>query len=67
MLAQFTEQQLREIAATCQEFEHVISAMGYGYSLLNVSPETYIRRCCDCVNWSDGYCAIFQRELTRWH
>jgi len=57
------EQQLRRIAEECSEFEHVINAMGYGYSLLNVSPDSYIRRCSDCINWLDGSCKIFRREL----
>ncbi len=46
-----SEKQLRNIASECQEFEHIINAMGYGYSLLNVSPDAFVRRCSDCVNW----------------
>ena len=29
-----TETELRAIACECEEFDHVIQAMGYGYSLL---------------------------------
>ncbi len=56
------ETKLRAIAGECTEFDHVIQAMGYGYSLVNVSPENFIRRCSDCVYWDDGHCAIFLRE-----
>lgn len=59
----YTEEQLRNTAQECQEFEHIISAMGYGYSLLNVAPDTLIRRCGDCVYWFDGNCHIFQSKL----
>lgn len=61
--ANYNEQQLRNIAEECQEFEHIINAMGYGYSLLNVSPDNYVRRCTDCVNWAGGSCSIFQHEI----
>ena len=37
MQANYSIEQLREIAEECREFEHVINAMGYGFSLLNVS------------------------------
>ncbi|VBB07925.1 Hypothetical protein LUCI_3190 [Lucifera butyrica] len=59
----YEEEQLITIAAECREFEHIINAMGYGYSWLNVSPDDFVRRCSDCVNWLDGSCEIFQREL----
>jgi hypothetical protein len=62
----YTERQVRGIAEECREFEHIINAMGYGYSLLNVSPETYIRRCPDCVNWLGGSCGIFSDEIKEW-
>ncbi|BBB93050.1 MAG TPA: hypothetical protein PKA28_01550 [Methylomusa anaerophila] len=62
-MSKYTEKQLESIAAECQEFEHIINAMGYGYSLLNVSPDKYIRRCTDCVHWFDGSCGIFQKEI----
>ncbi|SFL40025.1 hypothetical protein [Pelosinus propionicus] len=57
-----SEQRLREIAGKCLEFEHIINAMGYGYSLLNVSPNDFVRRCSDCVNWFGGECVIYQHE-----
>jgi hypothetical protein len=63
MKNKYNEQELRNIARECQEFEHIINAMGYGYSLLNVSPDNYVRRCNDCVNWMGGQCNIFQHEL----
>ena len=59
----YCEKQLQGIAEECQEFEHVITAMGYGYSLLNVSPDNFVRRCNDCVNWMGSDCEIFQREI----
>ncbi len=59
----YNEQQLRDIAEECQEFEHIISAMGYGYSMLNVSPDDFVRRCTDCINWADSNCDIFQHEI----
>jgi len=58
--------QLRSIAAECQAFEHVIAAMGYGYSLLNVSEKNFEARCDYCVNWEDSHCDIFRREITQW-
>lgn len=61
------EEQLRNIAEECREFEHIINAMGYGYSLLNVSPRDFTRRCTDCVNWLGGSCEIFQREIAERH
>jgi hypothetical protein len=62
----YSEDQLRGIATECQEFEHIINAMGYGYSLLNVTPDNYVRRCNDCVNWTDSHCEIFRREISQW-
>ncbi|SDD42064.1 hypothetical protein [Sporomusa acidovorans] len=63
----FSEEQLRTIAEECQEFEHIITAMGYGYSLLNVSADNYVRRCPDCVHWLSGTCNIFRKEIVQWH
>lgn len=63
MKISYSEKQLRDIAKECQEFEHIINAMGYGYSLLNVSPNNFVRRCNDCVNWFGSDCSIFQHEL----
>lgn len=63
MERRYCEKQLRSIAQECQEFEHIINAMGYGYSMLNVSPDDFIRRCSDCVNWADGSCRIFLNEI----
>lgn len=62
----YQEAQLRAIAEECREFEHIINAMGYGYSLLNVSAESFSRRCPDCIHWASSACDIFQREITRW-
>lgn len=59
------EEELRKIAGECLEFEHIINAMGYGYSLLNVSPGAFVRRCSDCVNWFAGECVIYQREIRK--
>lgn len=59
----YSEETLSNIAKECQEFEHIISAMGYGYSFLNVSPDNFTRICSDCVNWLGGSCDIFQSEL----
>lgn len=67
MKNRFTEKQVSEIAKDCTEFEHVINAMGYGYSLLNVSPGDFKRRCPDCTHWLDGSCEIFQKEIIQWH
>jgi hypothetical protein len=61
---QYPMEKLCDIAAECAEFEHVIAAMGYGCSLLNVSPDRFIRKCDDCVNWQAGSCGIFQKELS---
>ena len=66
MKIDYNEQQVQAIAAECQQFEHVINAMGYGYSFLNVSPENYARRCPDCVYWLGGSCDIFQDEIIMW-
>lgn len=63
----YNEEQLCGIAEECQEFEHIINAMGYGYSLLNVSPRDFARRCTDCVNWLGGSCEIFERKISGWH
>ncbi|HMM20492.1 MAG TPA: hypothetical protein PKA10_07110 [Selenomonadales bacterium] len=63
MEKQYPERQVRTIAEECREFEHVINAMGYGYSLLNVSEDKFIRRCPDCVNWLGGSCGIFRDEI----
>ena len=63
MQANYSIEQLREIAEECREFEHVINAMGYGFSLLNESDKTFVRRCDECVNWQDGYCQIFAKEI----
>jgi len=62
----YQEEQLRGIAEECQEFEHVISAMGYGFSMLNVAPERFLRRCPDCVHWLGGSCNIFLHEKAEW-
>jgi hypothetical protein len=61
----YSENQLRDIATECKEFEHIINAMGYGYSLLNVSPNTFVRRCSDCINWFNSECDIFQKEIKK--
>jgi len=66
MKSKYQERQLAGIARECQEFEHIICAMGYGYSLLNVSEEDYHRRCDDCVHWLSGTCNIFQDEIHNW-
>lgn len=65
MKQSYSEQRLKVIAAHCDHFEHIISAMGYGYSLLNVSPKTFERRCDDCVHWADSSCTIFQDFIER--
>ena len=65
-MEKYTQNQLRSIAEECQEFEHIINAMGYGYSLLNISAENFGRRCTDCTNWLDGSCRIFQEEISQW-
>lgn len=57
------DKKLKDIAEECQEFEHIITAMGYGYSLLNVSSDDFVRRCNDCVNWQESDCEIFQSEI----
>lgn len=67
MKNRYCDRQLRGIAVECQEFEHIIAAMGYGYSLLNVAPGELMRRCSDCVHWFDGDCKIFQQEIRQWH
>ncbi|MDR3564831.1 MAG: hypothetical protein P4N59_25830 [Negativicutes bacterium] len=62
MKKDYSEDQVRDIASECREFEHVINAMGYGYSFVNVKPETYARRCPDCVRWLGGSCRIYKAE-----
>ncbi len=62
----YTEKQLKSIAKECTEFEHIINAMGYGCSLLNISPDKYERRCSDCINWLDGSCKIFKKEFSQY-
>lgn len=66
MTNRYTEEQVLAIAKQCHEFEHVINAMGYGYSLLNVSPNNFKRRCPDCTKWQAGFCNIFEKELSQW-
>lgn len=61
----YDEENVRAIAEECREFEHVISAMGYGYSFVNVSAESYRRRCPDCVHWLGGTCRIYLGELSQ--
>ena len=63
MEMKYQEEELRSIARECSRFEHIISAMGYGYSLLNVSENNFIRRCPDCVLWLGGSCDIFMDEI----
>lgn len=67
MTKKYPEEQLLAIAKECNEFEHIINAMGYGYSLLNISPEDYKRRCTDCTHWLDASCRIFLSEISQWH
>jgi hypothetical protein len=62
----YQEEELRGIAEECREFEHVINAMGYGYSWVNVSFDNFIRRCPDCVHWLGGSCGIFLHEADEW-
>jgi len=66
MIKEYTERQLQSIAGECQQFEHIINAMGYGYSLLNVSADDFTRRCTDCTYWLGGSCDIFQKEISQW-
>jgi hypothetical protein len=61
-----TLEQLRGISRECQAFEHVIAAMGYGYSFLNVSEKDFEARCDYCVHWQDSHCDIFRGELGQW-
>jgi hypothetical protein len=63
MDGQYDEEVLLAIAGKCGEFDHIISAMGYGYSLLNVSANNFQRRCSDCVHWLGGSCNIFRESL----
>ena len=65
-MEKYTQGQLCSIAEECQEFEHIINAMGYGYSLLNVSEKNFKRRCTDCTKWLGGSCTIFQKEISQW-
>ena len=55
-----SDARLCTIARNCNHFEHIIAAMGYGYSLLNVAPRNFERRCDDCVHWENSACSIFQ-------
>lgn len=66
MTKQFSDQQLQAIAQECNAFEHIISAMGYGYSIVNVSEFDFVRRCSDCIHWADGQCGIFAGEIRLW-
>ena len=66
MAKHINDQQLRGIAQECDEFEHIISAMGYGYSIVNVSEYDFVRRCSDCIHWADGECVIFAGEIHLW-
>ncbi len=66
MLIDHKDQRLRKIAEECREFEHIINAMGYGYSLLNVSEADFVRRCSDCIHWEDSHCSIFESEIHHW-
>jgi len=59
----YCKKELQSIAQECQKFEHIITAMGYGYSLLNVSPNDFVRRCNDCIYWLGSDCEIFQHEI----
>ncbi|MDU2064209.1 MAG: hypothetical protein E6713_05135 [Sporomusaceae bacterium] len=63
---EYPEEILLKIAEECQKFEHIINAMGYGYSLLNVSAQDFKQRCNDCVYWYHGTCKIFRKELSQW-
>lgn len=64
MYLKYSIKDLYEIAKECNEFEHVINAMGYGYSLINVSEASFTRKCDDCVKWQNGHCGIFVNELS---
>lgn len=66
MKKDYPEQQLLSIAQECSEFEHLINAMNYGSSLLNISPDNCQRRCPDCTHWLNASCGIFQNEISRW-
>jgi len=63
MILTYSEKELKSIADECHEFEHIITVMGYGYSLLNVSSDDFVRRCNDCVNWQGGDCEIFRNTV----
>lgn len=65
MEKRFDEAQVRAIAGECREFEHVINAMGYGFSLLNVAEDSLARRCPDCVHWLGGSCRIYRDEMAQ--
>ncbi len=65
MEKRYSEEEVRTVAGECREFEHVINAMGYGYSWVNVTTEGFARRCPDCVHWLGGSCRIFQGEIGR--
>lgn len=62
----YAEKQLTGIAKECREFEHLINAVNYGSSWLNISPDDCQRRCPECTQWLNGSCEIFQREISRW-
>lgn len=64
-MAKYTQTELKHIANQCAHFDHVIQAMGYGFSLLNVSPDTFIEQCDYCVHWANGDCEIFQEFQAR--
>jgi hypothetical protein len=66
MTSDYSEKQLLSIARECSEFEHLINAMNYGSSLLNISPGDCKRRCPDCTHWLNSSCEIFQREIAAW-
>lgn len=62
----YTEKQLIGIARECSEFEHLINAVNYGSSWLNMSPDNCRRRCPECTHWQHAWCEIFQREIANW-
>ena len=62
----YTEEQVSAIAEECNSFEHIINAMNYGSSLLNIMPSECTRRCPDCTHWLNASCGIFQKEIISW-
>ncbi|MCE5284544.1 MAG: hypothetical protein LLG02_01665 [Pelosinus sp.] len=62
----YTEKQVLSIARECSEFEHLINAVNYGTSLLNISPASCQRRCPECLYWLNGTCDIFKKEIAAW-